>query len=162
MVEFFQGWRRKTGLVLLATALLWAGIWGRSLVIHDIVIVATSNQHHRLISERGIITWMRLPDWRSQPPYFNWHQRSIFEFPDGNRYLRRWRFLEFEFTTGIEAANGAKFVRYAIPYWSIVLPLTLLSALLLLRKPRPAKSAMESKVADDPGSEASRPASCRH
>lgn len=159
MLEFFRGWRRKTGLALLAMTLLWAGIWICSLVNHDDVIIATTNQHHHLMSERGIITWMRLVDWRSQRPYFHSHRRPIFEFADTNRYLRRWRFLEFECAIGF-LQNGSKFVRYAIPYWSIVLPMTLLSALLLLRKPLPAKSVMEPRVSPDLGSEASGPASC--
>jgi hypothetical protein len=38
-------------------------------------------------------------------------------------------------------------VHYVIPYWLLVLPLTLLSAWLLLSKPRPAKPAKESSRA---------------
>ena len=36
---------------------------------------------------------------------------------------------------------------WSVPYWSLVLPLTLLSAWLILIKPRPAKSAKESNRA---------------
>lgn len=39
MREFFQGWRRKTGLALLAMALLLTGAWFRSLVVADEVFL---------------------------------------------------------------------------------------------------------------------------
>ena len=44
------------------------------------------------------------------------------------------------------AING-QYLCWYVPYWFIVLPLTLLSAWLLLIKPRPAKSAKESSHA---------------
>ena len=123
MREFFQGWRRKAGLATLAMACLLTVAWMRSFVIGDRLQVAS----HFLISAGGGVEWQfdrtgDLIDWTSAPVD-----------PDGIFFLFR---------------MGSQIRRTIyLSYWSLVLPLTLLSAWLLLIKPRPAKSAKESSHA---------------
>ena len=71
MREFFRGWRRKIGVVTLATACLLAFGWVRSLVIVDQVAVAIDasghfvtspfviTTNHFLTSKNGCIRWIR-------------------------------------------------------------------------------------------------------
>jgi hypothetical protein len=60
--------------------------------------------------------------------------RTRFDF-----YLRKWTFA------GIGMAEGYGSLKaVTVPYWSLVLPLTLLSAWLILVKPRKAKPAIGS------------------
>lgn len=66
MSEFFRGWRRKIGVVILVTACLLAMGWVRSLVIGDQVafeIHQTFNnsltENHFLTSKNGCLRWIR-------------------------------------------------------------------------------------------------------
>ena len=42
MGDFFRGWRRKIGLLSLVLALLFMGVWVRSLSVMDVINVRTS------------------------------------------------------------------------------------------------------------------------
>ena len=54
-----------------------------------------------------------------------------------------------QFESSVSDASGMVGIGtiWSVPYWSLVLPLTLLSAWLILIKPWPAKSAKESNRA---------------
>ena len=57
--------------------------------------------------------------------------------------------IGFHFETG-KVGHQSRYAVYTIPYWSIVLPLTLISVFLLLSKPRKSN---QMKIADPVPSE---------
>ena len=130
MKEFFHGWRRKTGVVSLVMACAVMGLWLRSLKVWDFYAFPAGIRHHQFNSiDGGFIwsSWDRQPpeDWAS--PDWEWiadDSDTAGPFPDfvklwDNPTNRRWK------------------ARYwYIYYWQIVIPLALLSAFLLLWKPR--------------------------
>ena len=132
MREFFKGWRRKVGCVTLVMACVFAVGWVRSLTRRDtfdfgrVEIVS-------LESSLAVAIWprsnLRLPQW------FTEDSRSIDSVfgPHGCRS----RGAGF-WSSGIADLQSTLIV--VAPYWSIVIPLTLLSAYLLLSKPRVAKT----------------------
>src|SRR5688572_23003842 len=113
--EFLKGWRRKAGCVTLAMALLLAAAWMRSYQYYDLLWLDTTFARGMVYSSTGgVSVW--------------WHQERRFSVPYGLQSIKVYK---------DEHGSQAE-------YWQIVLPLTLLSAWLLLTKPRPAKSAKES------------------
>jgi hypothetical protein len=121
MHEFFNGWRRKAGCVTLMIALLFMGGWIRSTTDRDTAVIRTgTNSFFGFESEDGS---MRLAHFSSDHPV------TFF----GN--------FEFESDLRSDALSLMAVVpselRFAVPYWSIAVPLTLLSAYLILWKPRP-------------------------
>ena len=174
MREFFRGWRRKAGLATLGMALLMMAAWMRSIVFWDgIYFSLLPGTGHDLVSERGLIGWERVTypiDEDSNYPMMKWESDpnsrtgEAFNFA----YLESrsdesfvWRRCYGGFSIGVTSGVGIlppfsfdkddlpftpiRFV--VVPYWSLILPLTLLSAWLLLIKPRPAKSVKESSHA---------------
>lgn len=113
-MEFFDGWRRKTGCVTLMMALLLMALWVRSDLLVDHVFV----RGNVFSSNGGCLVW----DWQSWGlPEANitaWQTDKASPF-DEDWYVGR---------------NGVRF-----PYWAVVVPLTILSADLILRKPATAK-----------------------
>ena len=148
MREFFRGWRRKVGVVTLVMASLFAAGWVRSIMMLDIVIIPSgpfvtvttiSNdnyfgvQYHRRIDPpngSSIPTWKHVVDSTKikrllADRQMTWHG-SIGGFRRGE----------------IEMERPGQLVVYLIPYWSITVPLTLVSFWLLLsalRKSTPKK-----------------------
>ncbi|MBS0201251.1 MAG: hypothetical protein JSS49_00020 [Planctomycetes bacterium] len=147
MREFFKGWRRKVGCGLLVLACVVCGAWVRSLSIRDqILFLPRGNEFQMIASAAGTVRWGRislqstvferddyLPVWRSMTldqdessDHF-WSQRIV-EW--------RWNCGEFDFGAGANYIGGPRTVRWAFPYWSFAAPLTILSATLILWKPR--------------------------
>ncbi len=120
--EFFKGWRRKAGLVTLAMACVLMVGWMRSYLIIDAVSLGAVKQGQSLMSKGGRLG---LTDqWFYDKDQLYWKSFTIAQarimFPiHGGPDIRFW----------------------VVPYWSLVLPLTLLSAWLILAKPRKAKAA---------------------
>ena len=169
MVEFFQGWRRKFGVVTLVMALVLMGGWMRS----------ESRIDHLWISVNNVVCWffsggnsLRLmTQVRPQPfippeesePMFHWatitnnqlrgakfhNQRPVIDL--SAEIVNRWPFertgcwggMGFEFERFIrtdDVKEEAHFASVSVPYWSITIPLTLKSLWLLLFKPRKSAS----------------------
>ena len=118
MKEFFHGWRRKTGIITLVMACLFATVWVRSLFIEDVVIFLDGFRHHTLISLSGNVYWDSEAESTFDPGRFTWFTYD----------LRNPTML----ASSLESVEEA----FRIPYWSITVPLTVLSAYLLLSKPR--------------------------
>ena len=57
MRSFFKGWRRKTGVVTLVMACVFAGEWMRSYERHDRVIVFFPASFHTVYSHQGCLVW---------------------------------------------------------------------------------------------------------
>jgi hypothetical protein len=124
MREFFRGWRRKIGVMPLVVACAFMAGWVRSQALFD-QIAARGNL---FLSNGGCVVW----DWKgwggSDSSITDWYSNMATPF-DEDWYL------------------GSDGVR--LPYWAIVIPLTLLSAHLLLSKPRPRKPPESTKPPDE-------------
>ena len=138
MREFFRGWKRKLGVVTLMVACVLTGGWIRSLTHAESVRFVSGEKTDEIwLSGEGKIAWLRNqhsshisgpPEWRSDPAYFF---NSYFTF---GKVTWKWRFLSFSATERLDDGSGVRKVCYIAPYWSIVLPMSLLSAWLLLSK----------------------------
>jgi len=139
MTDFFHGWRRKTGVVTLVAAMVFVGGWVRSLTIDEGVSFRTGqftdlylgSCPDGFIGSTGKYSDSSLPSlnagWFSKYASDDTDDTDIQEPADS-----QWHGWGFQFRS---SGNG-NFIYVVIPYWSIVLPLTLLSAYLLLGKPR--------------------------
>jgi hypothetical protein len=135
MGDYFKPLRRKIGVLTLVMALVIMGGWARSFAIADIGSLAVTDwgRTFELHSHNGTMEWhvfrsnpISCPDWISCP-IINYQRVA---------------------TIGLSVNGcGEQIHSMTGPHWSIALPLTLLSAWLLLRKPRPAKKADELKTA---------------
>ena len=120
MGDFFKPWRRKIGIVTLMLACVFAAGWVRSQYKADVFIMPLNESSNGVISSRnGEIQWATAE--------FN-HIGKPYE-PDGLTELK-----------------NLPTVLRSVPYWPIVIPLTLLSAWLLLSKPRQSKSNTPTKL----------------
>ena len=163
MREFFRGWRRKAGLVTLAMACLLMAGWMRSFVIEDeIFIVFNNHSNYKLFSGCGGVACQRnfyLPEPDDAMQVSGWESMDLSDrasnqieallddtYDDDSGWLwnRGWVFIG----RGLELDNYGTTASWILfSYSLLVLPLTLISAWLLLIKPRPAKSAKESSRA---------------
>ena len=138
MGEFLQGWRRKLGAATLVLALISMVGWNRSYVWFDSMhvngrpfLVSVSSGYGQLIlcwtaHRKGYqpvgVSINPLPEKAKILPVnmiWKW-ERAGFRFGDANAFFLSASFL-------------------LVPYWSIVIPLTLLSAHLLLSRSHTAK-----------------------
>jgi len=130
MGDFFKPWRRKTGVVTLVMALTLACGWARSRVVADQLAI-------RIGPDR--VFWMISND--------DWTGLAILKA--GPYEYRESSFQYWNSVPLPNHRNGGPFsginhswdwyVRryYIFPYFLLVIPLTLLSAWLLLSKARP-------------------------
>ena len=139
MGEFFHGWRRKIGVVTLVLACMFTAGWVRSVLISDVVRI----HNHIFGSKRAVLSWVRCIDaftnksydyststgeeadtWASIDARWSWNWCGV-HIGDGKN-------------TRSKAYNSIAFA--LIPYWMLVVPLTLTSLWLLLTKPRKSSS----------------------
>lgn len=145
MREFFKPWRRKAGVVTLGLATLLLAMWVRSRIVGEYLEIPIANAAMVVVvSKPGSIGWFYLRSPK-RPMDRCWH---VISYPTAGRvenfFERRDLNLGYGPTTAgdFEAFRRLGFNHESImtvPHGSIVLPLTLLSAYLLLRKPRPVK-----------------------
>jgi hypothetical protein len=133
MKEFFDNWRRKAGIATLVMALAFMGGWLRSKVVEDgarlsmaggidCVVTSFAGKFHIEIYQRRH-EWIKQNHWYSEP------------IGERQAYF---------------AQKGLDWIPPPIPYWQIVTPLTLLSAYLILWKPRKASARAPQSI---PGTE---------
>jgi hypothetical protein len=140
MGEYFKPWRRKIGVVTLVMGLACLGGWARSFSVFDSVALPlpySGNYGFVLISTNGRVWCGRI--WCEEPIIPNWDASSL-------PLLRATILPSGE---SVEQTFIALYRDDLIPYSSIVVPLTLLSAWLLLSKPLSAKSG-PTHVEDSP------------
>jgi|GEM_PF-774879 len=147
MREFFRPFRRKLGVLLLALASALMTLWMRSFVRRDTITLNTITPLHRIVSAYGTVNWDKeaMIQWSNPwPTFFDSTSKMTDGFwvpsPEANGLWKR-SFLGFEAGCGRKSEHGWKVERWAMPYWSIVLPLTLLSAWLLIGTYRPSDPA---------------------
>jgi hypothetical protein len=140
MREFFHGWRRKTGCVLLVMACVMCGMWMRSRVTHDGIYHGMHGRSMWLSSCRQGISWTRSSKGQSDEFFYpveswgvrSWDARDDSQDPyEWHPVVWRWHWLGFDFGEHQQEPYFAKRVAWTVPYWSIVILLTLLSAYLL-------------------------------
>lgn len=140
MRAFFTGWRRKVGLVTLAIAMVFMGGWLRCFVVDDFELVdfdewgvATPDQslcvyRYNLDSVQNLqMTPMSFPIGTLPPeadPGSAGLQSGDLQLPAGP--------VGIDFDVELVPV-------VTIPFWAIVLPLTLLSAWLLVFAPRSSR-----------------------
>jgi len=130
MRDFFKGWRRKVGCVTLMMACVLSAAWIRNQSIVDYLEYGYRNCLWEIQSNTG---WVSI----SRRTYEREITRLGFRastYPSKPAYGKSFRFGWFSEDFGWGHTNVC-----SLPCWSIVLPLTLLSAFLLLGKPRVAK-----------------------
>ena len=152
MKEFFRGWKRKVGVVMLLMALLAMAAWSRSESFCDFYSTEIDRDEMRsrrrfdIRSASGKI-WITTVDITSVwgVSVTKWGSRTL-----GDSTIRRVRAnrkrdtdytieldlgsLGFHFETGQFLQNPVtRMTTVTIPYWSITIPLTALSVFLLLR-----------------------------
>lgn len=109
MAEFFRGWKRKLGIVALVAACVLSAGWVRSFEISDKYLVHTGETYFVFESSHGALGWQSLNQSPERLLGANW---------TGNNYH-------------VSQHVGLNHV----PYWSIVIPLIVLTIYLLFSKP---------------------------
>jgi hypothetical protein len=148
---FFKPLRRKIGVITLVLACVLAAMWVKSYSKKEerIFVVQGTKSSTFLVSDRTGLFWVRL---ERQPPL---PAAVLVDAADGfvdfvraqaveRQIETNWYWDRFGFDWG-EYGKDANFsigriTFWKIPHWPIVIPLTLLSAWLLLSKPRAGKT----------------------
>lgn len=125
MRDFFRIGRQKAGIVLLVMAIGLVGMWARSLNTVDACTFVIAYRQQFVFSTHGRIVWLTWSPEMPQLPTL-WNSYDIDTDDDDS--------------TPDEAD-------WSISHWGLAVPLTLLSAYLLLWKPRPLTPRKESKDA---------------
>ena len=145
MREFFRGWRRKCAVVTLLMACVFAAAWVRSLSTSDAILIPrTKSEFIRLDSRSGRFSWNKVYNAQVTIPKIIWRADAIVPTDedvvfDHSHYIYEWRWLWGTIDVGRVHSPGDGRVRakYVIlPYWFITIPLALISAFLLLSRPR--------------------------
>lgn len=150
MREFFKTWRRKSGSVTLSVSLLVMAAWVRSGAVGEYLEIPIANTAMIVfVSKPGAIGWFYLRSPR-HPVEGRWRALAYSTAGRVENFFER-RDLDLgsgPATAGdFEAFRSLSFEHESImtaPHGFIVLPLTLLSAWLLLSKPRPVKKSEPS------------------
>lgn len=144
MPEFFYGWRRKVGCSLLLVAIGLCTLWARSELVEDNISIPNGDRRHQVTLLFGRViweTWDRTPTdafaWNSQVANYDWLSPWV-----RSGLLPAFEFAGFEYGGRHPefAAVKGHFGWVVIPYAWLVLPLTLLAAYLILRKPPVVKT----------------------
>ena len=144
MGEYFKPLRRKFGVLTLVMACVFAAGWLRSLEMDDEVRLPTEGEiNHFLTSSNLGLEWTTVI--RQMPPQPSTFRRISRPLEGGRRKIYAspqyvWSINWCGFRVG---GQGIDQITRIVPYWSIVIPLTLLSAYLLLNKPRQRKVAVD-------------------
>jgi hypothetical protein len=125
MREFLHSWNRQAGCVTLVMALAVTGTWVRSLCCYDHVDFAIGDRQHIIYSLNGAISWWSwdLTGDRATRRTNGWGSMFI---PEGGG---------FSGTT--LTPKQFRPASVSLDYWTIAIPLTIASALLLLSNPGP-------------------------
>jgi hypothetical protein len=170
VIEFFKAWRQKAGCVTLVMACSFMGIWVRARTVRDWISVPRGTAEYFFqIDDRGISlsknkNLMHLGHFSERP--IDWrisesikgrssNTDSLDKENDLAETLRHWwglKVIRLEYLKNghQETVLWWRSANWTIPNWSITIPLTLLSAYLLLSKPHKAtqKKAPEPTPAE--------------
>ena len=149
MGNVFYGWPRKVGVVTLMMACVLMAGWVRSPSLQDILRFPTGT--HSSIQVTSACSLVMFITIQSESVDERLTNLDLICFPvdKRGRILRFASNFDFAGTNDVPlkafhmnrgirtfASNNFTWQSYQVPYWFIVIPLTLLSAYLLLSKPR--------------------------
>ena len=162
MGSYFKPLRRKLGAVTLVLACLSVVGWVRSLSMLDVLTFATSDRLWRLTIEEGeleITQYVRISGdprlrenigWKSASNVDSRGRKSRHGYIMSNLAIAdtKSEFLGFAYSTKkwVTPALDVDQSYFVFPYWSVVMPLTLLSAWLLLSRRRTGQLKPVSEV----------------
>lgn len=127
MGDYFKPRRRRIGLIALFLACLLMVGWVRSAMNTDSIVIAAFQQVIYLDSCNGSLSFQT--NWTVDHPIsIEWQSRPTKRFP----FSSFWRRLGFAVHLDVMPGNSY----FAVPHWFVALPLTMLSAWLLLSKTR--------------------------
>jgi hypothetical protein len=126
MRQFLYSWQRKAGVVTLVMALVLTGEWIRSRVVQDQIILGVNKRCHVVVSSRGYLRWFAIDD--GSPPFLSWRS-GVFTDISNEKFL-----LATGRGTAVVTVYAGR--DWIVPYAFGAVPLTLLSAYLLLSQPR--------------------------
>ena len=145
-MSYFKPWRRKIGVLTLVMACMVTAGWVRSLSTIDMLAFPARLLNYTLVSGEGSfgVTGNFVFNFRQVSRLENGREIKRVEIIRIVKQPNRaefgwWKFegVEFRLFRSSSTSDG---VIPMIPYWSIVIPLTVISAYLLLSKPRTKKS----------------------
>lgn len=149
MREFFRGWQRKVGVLTLVTAcVLTAGWIGSTKELLAMTWPRSSHSTEAIVSAGGLVSWQTRIDCDPVEQSVRWHSQSL--IPEFNRFRdpsTEWQLDILGILVGVlpsEANGGTAVVIRVVPYWLLVVPVTLASAWLLLSQTRVLKPNTES------------------
>jgi hypothetical protein len=156
MSPYFKPWRRKIGVVTLLMACMFAAGWIRSRSRGDLLQFERGKAIYRIASSsRGMswetISFNHLGAVKTPTGYFSLDGNGFDPFvdiPEIELDLSRFGFHIVE--SKLDPHAGFRSRLFAVPYWSVVIPLTLLSAWLLLSKPRRPKVESAGESVSEP------------
>ncbi|WP_010582798.1 hypothetical protein [Schlesneria paludicola] len=151
MRELFRGWKRKLGVIALVLACVFTGAWVRNYSVRDSINLPTGNSSSiQFLSGyqclNVIAMWTSIPDKEmasfrlyrhEEGDGVGIHAGEIMFAGDASPFRPKW----FRFGIG---ERKTTLMTFSLPYWSIVLPLTALSAYLLISKPRASAKLLPS------------------
>lgn len=158
--EYFKPWRRKIGVFVLLLACLFTAAWFRSLeTINRLKMKTAQLQFNWVTSMNGGIVWQRVvpvdeSNWSKDinengPTVFGEFAEALAEYYSGftsGGNFEKHRFLGVQMSEyqNQTAMGPIKLKIWRLSYWRIIVPLTLLSAYLLLSKPRLKSTTLQS------------------
>lgn len=142
MKDFFNGWRRKAGCVVLVLAImLWCG-WVRSLSGLDVAVFNSATMAFASTpNSMGLITanegeTVGIPYFYENPQFYEateWSWRCCGFGVGRLKHAVLMAHIAVDGTIVHHNLPPASFANlYTVPYWSLVLPLTFASTYLLL------------------------------
>jgi hypothetical protein len=154
MGEFVKPWRRKAGCVTLVMACVFARGWLRSFdnldfvnVVREGTVLLSLFSGFENCGGNLFISMDGSPDSFSTRlvTYRKTDMHSSYDaFERSVPTAHLWRLHFGGFDLGQSMSLGSLQTTLQAPYWSIIIPLSLLSGYLLLSKPRQAKKRTES------------------
>ncbi|WP_029246751.1 hypothetical protein [Schlesneria paludicola] len=146
MREFFRGWKRKLGVVTLVMACMLAILWVRSLCVWDgLQFCSGKDSMENFVSVDQSLIWGRLHIENHELASMTMFHVMKSDYMPLDACLKRMALNCTWYGPGFGVGApplelrldwGFRSTYWIIPYWSLVIPLTLLSACLLFSKPR--------------------------
>jgi hypothetical protein len=123
MHPFFLGWRRKAGVVTLVMALASMAAWIKSGTAGDVVHISTRRHYHMFFSAAGRLYWWSMTN-ESGVCRVLWHDENTADELVGVLDKDRPKF---------QSQVSLDFHERSFAYLNLTIPLTMISAYLILR-----------------------------